>query len=133
MDKTDIMREKILSALLSCSSVKAAAEKAGVSPRTVYNYMNRDPTFKQRYEKEKAQLVTAATEQIQRSLSPAITALSSIAEDEAVPPAARVQAARALLEYGIRLTEIDDIYKRLDELEQSTGVSAGWRGGDYSA
>ena len=121
MDKTEIMREKIMSALLCCSSVTDAAKKAGVSTRTVYNYMNRDPTFKERFEKEKAQLVTAATEQIQRSLAPAITTLSAIVKDDSVPPAARVQACRTLLEYGIRLTEIDDIYKRLDELEGMTG------------
>lgn len=58
-----------------------------------------------------------ATQQIQRSLAPAISTLQSIAEDENAGLNARVSAAKGLLEYGIRLAELNDIYRRIEELE----------------
>lgn len=110
------IKEKLLAALLTSNTRKEAAEKANVSERTIYTYLQ-DAAFAQQYQDGRNALIKEAAEQIQRSLSPAITALRHIAEDEASSKNARVQAARALLEYGIRLSEISDIYKRLDQLE----------------
>lgn len=45
--------------------------------------------------------------------------LQAIAEDREVPASARIQAARTLLEYGIKLTEINDLQFRLEVLEQN--------------
>ena len=63
-------------------------------------------------------IISNSTQQIQKSLSPAITTLKAIVEDKDANIHARVSAARSLLEYGIRLTEINDIGKRLDALEK---------------
>lgn len=109
-------KEKILAALLYCNTRKEAAAYSGVSERTLYSYLQ-DPEFVKEYEGAKKELIRSASEQIQRSLEPSITALRAIAEDKAAGKTARVQAARALLEYGIRLTEMEDICRRLDELE----------------
>ena len=64
-------------------------------------------------------IISNSTEQIQKSLSPAITTLKAIVEDDSANIHARVSAARSLLEYGIRLTEINDIGARLDKLEEA--------------
>lgn len=111
-----LKQEKALAALLTSSTHEEAAKKAGISSRTLRNYLA-DQEFARRYQQGGADLVDAATKQIQRSLAPAITALREIAEDAEAGRGARVQAARALLEYGIRLSEIGDIYQRLAELE----------------
>lgn len=79
----------------------------------------KDPEFRQRYEKAHSDLVTAATHQIQRSLAPAISTLKGIAEDKTAGTNARVSAAKGLLEYGIRLAELNDVYRRIEELENS--------------
>ena len=50
----------------------------------------------------------------------AISALRDIVEDDNENSSARIAAARALLEYGLRLTEFSDIIK---ELEAVKGVS----------
>ena len=39
-------------------------------------------------------------------------------EDRKTAATARIQAARSLLEYGLRLTETVDVMKQLNELEQ---------------
>ena len=51
-------------------------------------------------------IISNSTQQIQKSLSPAITTLKAIVEDKDANIHARVSAARSLLEYGIRLTEM---------------------------
>lgn len=60
-----------------------------------------------------------ATRQAQKNLSPALDTLQEIAGDREVPASARIQAARTLLEYGIKLTEINDLQSRLAALEQN--------------
>lgn len=109
-------KQKALAAMLSCPSMEAAAAKAGISSRTLRNYL-KDPEFAEEYRKVNSQLVTAATLQIQRSLAPAISTLREIAEDGSANMTARIQAARGLLEYGIRLSELGDVYARIEALE----------------
>ena len=113
-------KERALAALVTCPTQEAAAKQAGISSRTLRNYL-KDPEFSEEYKKRTGQLVTAATLQIQKSLAPAINALLEIAVDQEAGMMARVQAARGLLEYGIRLSELSDIYARIEALEASTG------------
>ena len=44
-------------------------------------------------------------------------ALQAIVRDDAAADPARVAAARALLDYGLKFAELTDINKRLDRLE----------------
>lgn len=114
-------QERALAALLSCPTQEAAAAKAGISSRTLRNYL-KDPEFAETYRKASSQLITTATLQIQRGLAPAIGTLREIAEDREASTSARIQAARGLLEYGIRLSELGDIYARIEALETSMDV-----------
>lgn len=111
-------KERALAALVACPTHEAAAEQAGITSRTLRNYL-KDPEFATEYQKRTSQLVTAATLQIQKSLAPAIGALLEIAESRDAGMTARVQAARGLLEYGIRLTELGDVYARIEALEKA--------------
>lgn len=114
----EINREKVLSALLICNTRKEAAALVGVSEKTIYNHLQ-DPAFKAEYESAKKALITQAAEQINRSLEPAITALRQIAEDKNAGKTARVQAARSLLEYGIKLAEYTSLDERITALEEA--------------
>lgn len=116
-------REKILAALLCCSTKKEAATVAGVSVRTIHTYLQ-DPAFAAEYAEAKKNLVRSAADQIKRSLGPAIEALHAIATDPKAGKTARVQAARTLLEFGIKLDEHTAIEDRLAALEQGSGSNA---------
>jgi len=116
MAKTVNSKEKLLAALLTSKTRKEAAKKAGVSERTVYEYLQ-DEEFAHRYDEARRGLVKDATIQLQKGLSPAIDALSAVVEDKTAEPRARIAAARALLEYGIKYSELSDVYARLDKLE----------------
>ena len=88
--------EKVISALLSTNTREEAAEKLGINSRTIRRYFT-DPEFLERYNEAAKAIIGNSTQQIQKS------------------------AARSLLEYGIRLTEINDIGDRLDKLEEAMG------------
>ena len=109
-------KQRALQALLTQPTKKAAAEAAGIAPRTLRDYLA-DPEFQKEYKKAFGQLVTDATRQAQQSLSPAISALRDIVEDDNEHSSARIAAARSLLEYGLRLTEFSDILAELEAVE----------------
>ena len=110
--------EKVLAALLSSDTQVEAAEKCGLSDRQLRNYLA-DQNFSAEYQRRKTALVTDATRQLQSSYQTAIRALRDIVEDEASGAAARISAARALLDTGLRFTEISDIMTRLEALERT--------------
>ena len=109
-------QNKALQALLTQPTKAAAAEAAGIAPRTLRDYL-RNQDFQTEYKKAFGELVADATRQAQQSLSPAITALRDIVEDPNEPSSARIAAARCLLEYGLRMTEITDILSELEAVE----------------
>lgn len=109
-------KARALQALLTQPTKTAAAEAAGISPRTMRDYLN-DQDFQTEYKKAFGELVADATRQAQQSLSPAITALRDIVEDDNEASSARIAAARSLLEYGLRMTEITDILSELETVE----------------
>lgn len=111
-------KERALQSLLTQPTKAAAAEAAGISPRTLRSYLQ-DAEFQKAYKAAFSGLVTEATKAAQRSLSPAISTLREIVEDMEQPATARISAARSLLEYGLKLTEVDDILSRLERLERS--------------
>lgn len=109
-------KERALQALLTQPNKKAAAEAAGISTRTITTYLA-DKEFQAAYKKAFGELVKDATRQAQQSLSPALSALLGIVKDEEENSSARIAAARTLLEYGLRLTEISDILQELSTVE----------------
>lgn len=104
---------KALQALLTYPTIKEAAKAAGVHERTVREYLKQEE-FKATYASECRQLLDGATRQAQRALSPAINALREIALNDGESAQARVSAARSLLEYGLRMTEITDILSMVE-------------------
>lgn len=110
--------EKAIAALLTSGTRRDAARKANIAVGTLMGYLN-DPEFQKRYMAARAKLIKEATAKLQAGMSAAVDVLVSLATDTKVQEHARVSAARAILEFGIKLTEISDINERLDALESS--------------
>ena len=94
-----------------------AAQKAGIGLTTLKRYLD-EPEFQTAYQKAVTKLLEEASVQAKQGLSPALSCLREIVEDRKTAATARIQAARSLLEYGLRLTETVDVMKQLNELEQ---------------
>lgn len=108
-------QQRALQALITQPTKKEAAAAAGIAIRTLETYLHNEE-FISEYGKACRQLVTNATRQTQQALNPAITALVDIVSNEEEAAPARISAARALLEYGLRLTEFSDILSTLEEI-----------------
>lgn len=117
-----ISDEKILSALLEYPTVEAAAAGCGVAKATIYRRMQ-EPAFKEEYTRRRRQLVEAACGALQGRIGEAVEALAEIMNDGSAGKMARVQAARAVLEFGIKCTELLDIMPRIEALEASLDPS----------
>ena len=117
-----LKQQKALAALLTSPTREQAAAMAGISSRTLRNYLA-DPEFQAEYRKAFAELVEDATRKVQQTLEPAV--VRGIMEDGEENGQVRVSAARSVLEYGLKLTEQTDILTRLTELEAAMGGEHG--------
>ena len=109
--------ERALSALLTSKTKLEAAEKAGITDRTMRRYFE-NPEFCQRYREAFAGVVQDATRRAQQLLEPALSTLQTVMEDEEIPAQVRIAAAKSIIDYSLKLTEQADILEQLRELER---------------
>lgn len=110
-------QNRALTALLTNPTKEAAARAAGIGLTTLKRYLA-DPEFMAEYRAAVSGLLDDATRESQQALSPALSTLREITTDSEAPATARIAAARSLLEYALRLTEVNDILDQLRELEE---------------
>ena len=110
-------QEKALTALLTYPTARAAAKAAGIDERTLRRYWN-DPEFLREYRKRCASMLEQATDRAKQTLPPAVERLALIVSDDSAPAQQQIAAARAVLEYGLRLIEANDFEQRLQALEE---------------
>jgi DNA-binding MurR/RpiR family transcriptional regulator len=111
-------KEAAIAALLAEPTIESAAKAAGVSGATLWRWMQ-EPGFDAEYRRARRASLGQAISQLQAASSAAVKALRAVAEDGAAPPAARVSAARAVLEIGIRAIEVEDLEARISQLEKA--------------
>ena len=108
---------RALAALLTQPTQAQAAQKAGIGLTTLKRYLD-EPECQTAYQEAVTKLLEEASVQAKQGLNPALSCLREIVEDRKTAATARIQAARSLLEYGLRLAETVDIMKQLNELER---------------
>lgn len=111
-------QERALAALMIYRTKEEAALAAGITARTLRQYFH-DEEFMAEYRQAFGNMIEESTRQAQRALSPALKAVREICEDQKAPVMARIAAARTLLEYTLKLTELADIEQRLEALENA--------------
>ena len=108
--------EVIMAALLANGSVRAAARSANVSEATIRARLkNKD--FRERYESEKAKILSEACDALTARLTLAIDTLCEVLEDVQSPSSVRVSAADCLLRHCVRYVEVVSILHRIEALE----------------
>lgn len=112
--------ETLALALAAGDSITDAAAKAGMSERTAYR-RRADPTFRQRVEQLRAEMIGRAMGRMADSMTEAANALRALlsAQSESV----RLGACRAMLELGVKLREAVEFEARLAELERVQSIS----------
>lgn len=111
-------QERALACLLSEATATEAARKAKVGLSTLMRWMNEEH-FRNAYQAARGQLLDAALAKLQGASSDAVATLKNLMEREDVPAAARISAARSILDLGLRLREQMEISERLQLIEQA--------------
>ena len=108
--------EAAIGALLASSSIPEAARACGVAERTLRTWMNR-PDFLEAYDQARRQVLDQVLAHLQASAGEALDALLAVCRDPEARPAARVAAARAVLDLSVKVRSEEDFEKRLRALE----------------
>ena len=109
--------ELILAALLINPTVRAASQACGVSESVIYSRL-KEPDFRERYDKERREMLTQSAAALQTHLGAAIEAMGEIVNDKETNPQTRLNAAEAVIRNTLKLTERTDVLDRLDALER---------------
>lgn len=115
-----VNEEKAVVALATSKSQEEAARKCGLSARTLRHYLQREE-FQKAYRAACLELTAGATNRARQLLSPALDTLDEVMNDANAPPAARTNAARIAIEAGLKLTEQNDILRKIERLEALIG------------
>lgn len=110
-----------MQALLTSRTVKEAAAKAGTTDNTIRRYM-KDPEFVTVYKERVSEIMEAATRNLQQNFNAAIDRLGRIVADDEESGTNQIAAARALLDYGLKFTEFNDILSELETAEGGADV-----------
>lgn len=113
-------KQKALRALLEHSTIREAAEAAGLDESTIYRYLS-DEKFKQQYREARRQIMTATIGRIQTAAGSALAELMRIIESDTARPYVKVQACKAVLEMAFKaaeLEQLEEIEERISTLEK---------------
>lgn len=105
-----------LEALISAPSIEAAAQACGLSRSTLERYLQ-DDDFRAEYERRRGESLNVACAALQEAMTDAVAVLTAIMKEDATSATARISAARSVLEYGMKLTELTDLAARVAALE----------------
>jgi hypothetical protein len=110
------LREKAIVSLLQEPTIEKAAAVTGIGLRTLQRWLT-DATFQAALRKAKSDALSDATGKLRMAAGRAVMVLDHIANNRRATYAARVSAARAIIEMGLEAHTIDEIDSRIAALE----------------
>lgn len=108
--------EQIALCVLTQPTLKAAAEKAGISYKTLMRY-RKNPEFQTVLQAEKQTIFHDAMQKAQAYSLEALETLREIQNNPVLNESARVSAAKGILELGTQLHSMEAIEAELAELK----------------
>ena len=103
MAKSEIKKTAALAALAESSTLTEAAEKAGISRRTLYGYIREDIEFSVAYKSMQEQATLRACEAAAARRAHASEVVEAIMDDETQPGAVRLKAALSIIDKADKL------------------------------
>lgn len=97
MAKSDQKRQAALAALMDSSTLTEAAEKAGISRRTLYNYLRNDIEFARAYDEIRDRQAVDFMDDLNDRRRRAHAVIMELLEDAEQPAAIRLKAAQTIL------------------------------------
>jgi uncharacterized protein (UPF0147 family) len=116
-EKYSNKKDEAIQAMLSHSSIPAAAKAIGVGDKTLWRWTQKEE-FQVELKEVRRSLVQHASVRLQTSMVEAVTTLRTVMNDSNSPASVRVSAARAVLDMGYNSIEAEDFEERLSVLER---------------
>lgn len=91
-------KEAALAALLDAPTLTAAAERAGIDRRTLYNYLHDDKDFARQYKRQRELRAIEQAEAAADEREAALAAIREVMTDAGQAGAVRLKAAEKLLD-----------------------------------
>jgi hypothetical protein len=112
-------QKRALAALLSLRSLTEAAKECRLSIKTMQRYLE-NPAFRAALAEAEGDLIDTAARRLTTLAEPAIRVITVTMANDAVPAGVRLSAAKAVLDYLLRLRELCHVEERLTKLEEVT-------------
>ena len=114
-EKLTPKQQAAITALLTNTTVEAAAKAANVNPSTLYRWM-KDETFKEAWQRERLGILDAATMKLRQAADDAVETLKrnllcGNANTE-------IRAAGMILEMAYKSAEVEELAARIENLEE---------------
>ena len=110
-------KDAFMIALLDAPTTKEAYQKAGVAPRTAYNYL-KDEEFKKELQARRGEVLRDSIHHLQMNLSTCTRVLMEIVTDAGTPPSVKVQAINSVFSNYKNLSETIELRERIEKLEE---------------
>ena len=109
------LQRKAIPIILASKTISEGVKKAGIKRETFYQWI-RDPGFKAEFIQQRQEIIDLALHELKTSASEAVSVLRELlqAEGEGV----RLRTAQAILENVLKSIEIENLEKRIEELER---------------
>ena len=114
------VRELAITSLLTHPTLSDAAEHTGVAESTLRKWLRTNSEFRQCDLERRRELLDATSNALRMHALDAVTVLASLSGDKNVTPAARIAAARCIVDFALRTgesEELNSIAMRLAVLE----------------
>lgn len=106
----------MISALLSCPTIKLASESVGLSEQAVYSRL-RKPDFREKLQNARNDQFQVISSKIEDANFKALDTLINILDDKEVSAGIKVRASQTLLDLSLKSREQADIITRIQNLE----------------
>jgi hypothetical protein len=114
-EKRSWKQEQLIAAPLSHPTIEAAAKGGGHRGLTAWRW-GQDTTFAERYREATREAMSQAAALLPGGAHEAVDTLRAI-QSEGQSEAARISAARTILEMAVKAADLEDVQRRLDTLE----------------
>ena len=115
-------KEDAIIALLTQRNVEEAARSIGIATQTLVRWM-KVPEFDAAYRNARRSAFAQSVARLQQASGAAVSTLLKLAVDPNAPAAVKARAAYYILTMAAKAIEIDDVEKRVAELERAAESS----------
>lgn len=108
---------QLISALLSCPTIKQASESVGLSEQSVYSRL-RKPDFRAQLQNARDNQFQVISSKLEDANFKALDTLINILDDSEVSAGIKVKASQTLLDLSLKNREQIDVISRIENLEE---------------